>query len=339
MLSTNPSKKRFTCSKCNMEFGYKTNINTHLKRKISCVEGDNSTPTCIITLFTNCQFCSVQIKTGTAVNFMEKHLEICPENKFNDRKIIPENKLFIEILREFNILEDIENKQEILSINIKYKGVQSKKNGWYCQLSYEYKKIQYSFDKIEHAAYWYDQLALKYYQEFANINGIEKPLDFVELEEQPIIPTWIKPFGNKYLSSVKFNNKIYEISAYDSLEEAINAQNNKWDELYEIYMKDPITIIRNSEGIAIIKYKTREILVSGDDYQDLLLYPWSINKDGYVYGTVKGRCISMHRYIMRHTVSENIGKVVDHANGNTLDNRRENLRYATSTQNNHNRHR
>ncbi len=77
MQTTNPAKKRFSCSKCNMEFGHKTNINTHFKRKTSCVEGDNSIPACVTTLFTNCQFCSAQIKTETNVNFMEKHLEIC----------------------------------------------------------------------------------------------------------------------------------------------------------------------------------------------------------------------------------------------------------------------
>ncbi len=77
MQPINTAKKRFKCSKCNMEFGYKTNINTHIKRKTSCIEGDNSTPICITTLFTNCQFCNEQIKTETSVDFMKKHLEIC----------------------------------------------------------------------------------------------------------------------------------------------------------------------------------------------------------------------------------------------------------------------
>jgi len=71
----NTPQKRFTCSKCNMGFGYKTHINNHFKRKNSCVTGDNSIPTCIETLYINCQYCNDQIKTETSVNFMKTILK------------------------------------------------------------------------------------------------------------------------------------------------------------------------------------------------------------------------------------------------------------------------
>jgi len=71
------ASKRFTCSKCGTGFGHKTHINNHFKRKTSCVTDDNSMPTCITILHTNCLYCGDQVKTETEVNFMKKHLENC----------------------------------------------------------------------------------------------------------------------------------------------------------------------------------------------------------------------------------------------------------------------
>jgi len=70
--------KKYTCSKCKIGYGHRGHLESHFKRKKSCVEGDESIPTCITTLFTACQFCSEQVKTETTVNFMKKHLETCP---------------------------------------------------------------------------------------------------------------------------------------------------------------------------------------------------------------------------------------------------------------------
>lgn len=53
----------------------------------------------------------------------------------------------------------------------------------------------------------------------------------------------------------------------------------------------------------------------------------------YVKGQIKGKVTSLHRFIL--DAPENL--VVDHINGDTLDNRRSNLRLATKSQNQWNR--
>lgn len=71
-------------------------------------------------------------------------------------------------------------------------------------------------------------------------------------------------------------------------------------------------------------------LVDDDDYAELSKYKWEF--DGR-YATSRrierGKKIYMHRYILQPTKKE----IVDHANGNKLDNRRDNLRIASFQQN------
>lgn len=74
---------------------------------------------------------------------------------------------------------------------------------------------------------------------------------------------------------------------------------------------------------------------SGVDYDDaarVFEHKWQAVKDGrvwYAQATVNGTTIRMHRFVLRAPK----GSQVDHRNGHGLDNRRENLRYATYTQN------
>lgn len=63
-------------------------------------------------------------------------------------------------------------------------------------------------------------------------------------------------------------------------------------------------------------------------------YRWSLIGKGYVARKEKGKSIQLHRELFNPEDIE--GKVVDHINGNPLDNRRQNLRVCTVGENNRN---
>jgi HNH endonuclease len=73
-------------------------------------------------------------------------------------------------------------------------------------------------------------------------------------------------------------------------------------------------------------------LVDDSDYEFLSARKWYY-KEGYAAcntpGTYNRKTIRMHRLLM----SPGVGQQVDHINGDMLDNRRENLRICTPTQN------
>ena len=78
-------------------------------------------------------------------------------------------------------------------------------------------------------------------------------------------------------------------------------------------------------------------LVDDEDFEELSKYRWSVCKKGrnnwyarrhqYV-GPGKYAKVYMHKHIMNET-----GLIVDHINGNSLNNQRSNLRYCTQAQN------
>lgn len=88
-------------------------------------------------------------------------------------------------------------------------------------------------------------------------------------------------------------------------------------------------------------------LVDDEDYEELNAFKWCARKDtknGSYYAEralvlelhpkFKTKCIKMHRCIMEE---ENPKIHIDHKDGNTLNNTRQNLRVATPTQNGANR--
>lgn len=79
-------------------------------------------------------------------------------------------------------------------------------------------------------------------------------------------------------------------------------------------------------------------LVSSRDFARINKYQWSLSviksknhQYYYAASTVDGKCVRLHQFIMS-TIGYK-GLVVDHINGNTLDNTRQNLRVVSASQN------
>lgn len=73
------------------------------------------------------------------------------------------------------------------------------------------------------------------------------------------------------------------------------------------------------------------------DHEKMMVHRWNLSPDGYVVRHVtraggKKKTIRLHRVVNRTPE----GMLTDHVNGNKLDNRRQNLRSATPSQNNAN---
>jgi hypothetical protein len=79
--------------------------------------------------------------------------------------------------------------------------------------------------------------------------------------------------------------------------------------------------------------KGKYALVDDEDYEFLNQWKWQVNSDGYAITGVRNQGeriqIRMHRLI----INTPKGMETDHINGNRLDNRRDNLRVATKSQN------
>lgn len=69
--------------------------------------------------------------------------------------------------------------------------------------------------------------------------------------------------------------------------------------------------------------------ISLEDYSTTQGYIWRTSTEGYVFTHKNGKTIFMHRLILNPSKKE----IIDHANHDKLDNRRENIRIATKSTN------
>lgn len=92
-------------------------------------------------------------------------------------------------------------------------------------------------------------------------------------------------------------------------------------------------IYDNGDTATIITAKGETILIDKDDIDKAMRYSWCISKTGYAVANIDGRVTKMHRYLFG---LKKDGLVVDHINGNTLDNRRNNLRLCNPAENGRN---
>lgn len=76
-------------------------------------------------------------------------------------------------------------------------------------------------------------------------------------------------------------------------------------------------------------------IVSPEDYEELNKFKWCKDKENYVKGMINNKAWRLHRYIMINVLKHDITSKnpIDHINNNPLDNRRENLRIVTHSEN------
>jgi hypothetical protein len=88
----------------------------------------------------------------------------------------------------------------------------------------------------------------------------------------------------------------------------------------------------------IVLTKGKVCHVDDDDYEWLSNFKWCTEESGYkFYAKRTNKCIKMHREIMwRYYPNSDKSLLVDHIDGDGLNNRKLNLRFATYSQNNAN---
>lgn len=77
-------------------------------------------------------------------------------------------------------------------------------------------------------------------------------------------------------------------------------------------------------------------IIDVDDFNTIKGYTWLTNESGYILTYIHNKIVFLHRYIMENHYNIQT-KLIDHINHNTSDNRKENLRVCTPSQNQQNR--
>jgi hypothetical protein len=160
------------------------------------------------------------------------------------------------------------------------------------------------------------------------------------------LPNGVYIVNEKYFVKIVYKNLSFKAKLLDTLDKAMEhldtfrkiVDEQKAKEEHE-RLSTPI--LRNSEGVAVIpitnndKQVVDHVLISDEDYHDLVRFSWSLSS-GYAVGRPQGkRKMSMHLYLFNKHNTE-VYDIVDHINQNKLDNRRENLRGNSHSGNSHN---
>ena len=247
-----------------------------------------------------------------------------------------------ENLRIVTYSENTRNRTKLQNTSSEYIGVcwHKQYNKWISYIKYNKKQYNSYYNNEHHAAHQYNLWCYEFNLTTANLNIIPEEYikNFILYKTQDKLndlPKYINlSRNNTYCIYIK--KKYY--GTYKTLLEAINIRDIKLKEIenkkQEDIKKQPIK--RNKEGQAIIeifnkdKQKIAETIVDDSDYYNLIHCSWHIYDKYYINNSKLGR---LHRYIMNYNGKD----FIDHINNNPLDNRKENLRIVTPTQNNMNR--
>lgn len=107
------------------------------------------------------------------------------------------------------------------------------------------------------------------------------------------------------------------------------------------FVSQPVARLSEEKRTSMPEYITLhsmdgdEILISLVDAFLFAWVGWYVDKNGYICGSFFGEKSYLHK-LVAHRMGNPPGALVDHADGNKLNNRRENLRPATPAQNRQN---
>jgi hypothetical protein len=217
-----------------------------------------------------------------------------------------------------------------------------------------YKEVKHTYSIEEHAAWDYNVRAGTS-GELINTDLTVAPDGFVMhvKKSQPSksdCGTGIKKFGKKWRARL---GEQY-LGMFDTVEQALSARKTAERIRDESEAKERAdhVIRRNSANQAIIPCSNKPdkfIICSDTDYHALRQRTWTYFEQTVRHGdngktTIPKICtrvnqvtVSIHRFLMNTTKPSTGQFVVDHINHDRLDNRRENLRWESSSVNNHNR--
>ena len=243
----------------------------------------------------------------------------------------------------------------------KYAGVCRYRDKWQAQIGFNSKKkhIGYFSTQIE-AAKAYDTFVVHHRDMYSLGQNLNFPENLPQYEKTPlpakrkqtsqyigVCKTVVNMKGLvTYQAVVHHNCKSYRVAHTKNEQEAAKAYDafvirHQWDKRlnfpedhpnYIPIKKIKTTIIDRSIGwvqISIRNNDTIKVLIDENDYDKIKHYPCYYTYDGYVRVSIE-KGYMLHRYLLSET-SRLV--VVDHVNGNKLDNRRENIRRVTQQEN------
>jgi hypothetical protein len=248
-----------------------------------------------------------------------------------------------ENLRFATSSENGRNRTKAKESTSKYYGVHfnSENKKWVCSFNNkESKRELFSFEKEEHAAYWYDVLMTDEFGIECKLNNVTKPANFVEpIKRIKNTRCVYQVPSGRFRARIGFNGERINIGTYDTYEEAEKAYDEKKTEL-ELQLEQSQRndgIKRNKDGHAIIEVRTDgkiiECIVDDDIYFDLCKFTWHVSR-GYVARKDGNTNVRIHRHIMGVKIDD---ERIDHINNNPLDNRKINLRISNASLNSHNK--
>jgi hypothetical protein len=242
----------------------------------------------------------------------------------------------LDNLRFVTASENSQNSKKRKNTSSIYKGVSKYRNQWRTSITLNQKYYYAYYENELHAAHQYNLWIDKFKLTTANKNIIDIPNDFIEYTKTNIkkLHQHITKQYNKYKIHITLLYKYlpYYYESFNKLENAIKIRDIilKTKELKQkLNIEIKHNLINEYDQHIIKTNKNEDIVVDKDLYNELNQYIWHKNTQGYASTNINKKTISMTKYILKYNGKD----VIDHINGNKLDNRKENLRIVTYTQN------